>query len=316
MHKILTSWKLIPRSLNGIAINLMKDIKIAMRNLLCTMLRFLWLYAAIPYLAVTIIFAVLQRKLMYQPTTAKNLSTTACNLPPESARDIVITAADGVKLKGWLIFASPLEPGGGVQLQRNLVLYFPGNAGNRFQRLDDLREIAGLGFDVLIADYRGYGDSEGRPSQSALQSDARLVWQYACTQLNYAPQRIVIFGESLGGAVALSLCPHDSSHHPRPAAVLLNSTFAKMSDVVAWHYPWFPFRYLLLDRWPSVDCMCQTQIPVVIFHGTADEIVPYSQAQKLAAASPLARLIKIEGGSHNGLPFDHLRTELLRLRTP
>ena len=194
-----------------------------------------------------------------------------------------------------------------------LVIYFPGNAGNRHERIDDLREVAATGFDVLILDYRGFGDSTGSPSEWALTSDARQVWDFACEDLHYLPSQIVVFGESLGGAVALSLWSAESTESPQPAAVILNSTFTTMPDVVAWHYPLFPFRYLLMDRWRSVDRIPRVDPPIVVFHGTADDMVPVSQGRKLASQSPHARFIEIANGTHNNIPMRQLRDELKRI---
>lgn len=273
--------------------------------------RFLFLYAFIPYFSILVIFTVLQRKLMYQPSVVTDLSVQKMKLAAGTVSDVHLRTQDGHQLKGWLVHANR----NGLSLQdAPLVIYFPGNAGNRRDRLSDLKEVASLGFDVLIVDYRGYGDSSGTPSESALAADAKLVWQFACIELGYQPDRIVVFGESLGGAVALSIWSTDSEPQPRPAAVVLNSTFATMSGVVAWHYPWFPCQFLLLDRWRSIDRISQVQSPVTIFHGTADDIVPLSQGRILASHSDNARLIEVPGGTHNNIPADLLLTELKTIR--
>ncbi|HEY0983491.1 alpha/beta hydrolase [Schlesneria sp.] len=275
------------------------------------LLRALFLYGGIPYFSILVLFTVFQRKLMYQPTIAADLSTSNVKLAPDIADDVHIKTLDGYHLKGWLVRGSKEDP---PAPSLPLVIYFPGNAGNRHERLADLLEIAHTGFDVLIFDYRGYGDSTGKPSESALTTDAQLVWKFACNELNYAPQQIVVFGESLGGAVALSLWSTESDSAPQPAAVLLNSTFATMGGAVAWHYPCFPFQFLLLDRWRSIDRIPRVPSPVVIFHGSADEIVPFSEGQRLAGQSRNAQFIEIADGTHNAIPMNHLRTQLIAVR--
>ncbi len=272
--------------------------------------RFVILYGCIPYLSVTAIFAIFQRSLLYHPTVAEFLTVARLGLDSDFTRDVHIQTQDGHSLNGWLIRHRHGKDTAG---DAPLVIYFPGNAGNRHERIDDLREVAASGFDVLIFDYRGFGDSTGSPSEWALTSDAQRVWQYAIGELQYDPSRIVVFGESLGGAVALSLWSAGSGNTPQPAAVILNSTFATMPEVVAWHYPVFPFRYLLLDRWPSIYRIPQVQSPVIIFHGTADDIVPVFQGRTLASNSANARFIEILGATHNEIPMIQLRQELERI---
>lgn len=266
------------------------------------------LYILVPYFAVTIIFAVFQRRLMYQPTVADRLSITDSGLGADFGIDVELTTADGYTLRGWLINGRSLHE----QDRGNapLVLYFPGNSLNRSERINELREVAARGFDVLIFDYRGFGDSTGSPTESTLSADAMLVWQYARNTLGYDERRIVVFGESIGGAVALSMWSTTNSRPPQPATLILNSTFSSMPQTVEWHYPLFPFRFLLLDRWPSIERIGRVHAPIIVFHGTDDKIVPVAHAHALADASSTARLIEIPGGAHNEIPMLQLRTEL------
>lgn len=291
-------------------------------------LRMVVMYIVVPYIAVVLIMATFQRRLMYQPSVARNPPATASTWDRERIHDVQLQTPDGTVLNGWLMSAqaepshqpqpsdSEDEPAPLSATSRNtpLVIYFPGNAGNRFRRVQDLFEFAACGFDVLIFDYRGYGDSTGSPSEPALTSDARLVWNFASQQLEYPPERIVIFGESLGGAVALSLWSAENSSPPQPAALILNATFTSMADTVAWHYPWFPFRYLLLDPWPSIQRISSVSSPIIIFHGSADQIVPIEHGRKLASEATNAELIEIPDGEHNDIPMNRLRIVLRQLQ--
>lgn len=279
------------------------------RSLRRKLIRALVLYVLVPCTAVTLLLFLLQRKLMYRPTQTAALPVADAGF--ESGLDVEIQTPESVTLRGWLVksTASSLESS-----ERALVIYFPGNAQNRAERADDLREVAREGYDVLIFDYRGYGDSEGSPRESDMISDARLVWDYAIQTVGYSPDRTVIFGESLGGAVALSLWDKSNSASPRPRAILLNSTFSSMPQAVAATYPGLPFHWLVLDRWPSNERIKEVSCPITIFHGTADEMVPFSHAEELKAAARHARLIRVPGGQHNLVPTHQLRAALRELR--
>ncbi len=165
--------------------------------------RVLFLYVFVPYASVVGIFAVFQRQLMYQPTVANDLSVATTGFDSQTACDVQIHSDDGTTLRGWLL--SNNKTSDNIHRSSPLLICFPGNSLNRQQRIDDLHRLSTRGFDVLIFDYRGFGDSTGHPSEAALSSDARLIWNFACEGLQYDEQKIVLFGESLGGAVVLSL---------------------------------------------------------------------------------------------------------------
>ena len=269
------------------------------------------IYVVTPYLVVTLIFAGLQRRFLYPATRADRLPAADVRAAGATVSDVQFHAANGVVLRGWhlrLVEGPPEE-------QRLLVLYFPGNAGHRGERVQDLLEFTRLGCDVLIFDYRGYGDSGGSPSEALLASDARRAWLFATRHewLNVPPERIVLFGESLGGAVATRLAAEFSLIGYPPAGLVLNSTFASLPETVAWHYPWFPFQFALLDRYSSVERMPHVTCPVLQFHGTDDEFVPLAHGRRLFAAAPERsasgvpkRFITIDEGAHNSIPVSRL----------
>lgn len=269
------------------------------------------LYVVLPYLVVVLIFTAVQRKLMYQPTVADNLSIANVGLEPEFGIDVELTTADGNTIRGWLINGRDHDQQGNDN--GPLVIYFPGNSFNRHERIHDLREVAARGFDVLAFDYRGYGDSTGSPTESALSADALLVWQYARDTLGYDERQIVVFAESIGGGVALSMWSETNANQPQPACVILSSTFTSMPNVVGSLFPMLPFQFLLFDRWPSIDRISHVQAPVIIFHGTDDLMIPIAHGRALAKASSHARLIEIPGGGHNEIPTPLFRKELVSL---
>jgi pimeloyl-ACP methyl ester carboxylesterase len=293
------------------------------RTLRQQLARAILIYVLVPYFSVTLIFTLLQRKLMYRPTKAVSLKVADLRLDPSQISDVQIRTADGTTLNGWLLLPPPSsadvpeKPAGDQKKQtqtEQLVIYFPGNAQNRSLRRGDLEEIARCGFHVLIFDYRGYGDSSGSPSETGIAADAREIWKFAHEELSFRDDQIVLFGESLGGAVTLSLWSEESGDHPKPQAVLLSSTFASMPRTVACNYPWFLFQYLVLDQWRSIDRVSRVKAPIRIFHGTSDKLIPLAEARLLALASgDISRLTEIPGGEHNDIPMHLLRQELRRI---
>ncbi|HQZ68075.1 MAG TPA: alpha/beta hydrolase [Planctomycetaceae bacterium] len=275
-------------------------------------LRTACIYMLLPYFAVTLIFTLAQRRLMYRPSVNGSLSVNVLRLDQSEVSDVRLRTPDSETLNGWLFKGKPSE-----SAPRKLLIYFPGNSLNRHERITDLREVAALGFAVLIFDYRGFGDSTGSPSEVSLSADARLIWEYAHEELRYDDEDIVLFGESLGGAVVLSLWSEPPSSQentfPVPRAVIFSSTFASMSRTVQLQYPWFPFHYLVLDRWPSIGRIRNVAVPTMILHGSEDDMVPLSEARALAAANAHAQFTEIPGAGHNDIPIPQLRTLLKKL---
>lgn len=287
------------------------------------LLRLVFVFVGVPYLAIMLLFIVFQRSLMYVPTTATSLKVADVGLDPKIVSDVQIRIGVEKTLKGWLWKTETAKSNDETDGNKKtpLLIYFPGNAGNRENRINEVQEFARAGYDVLIFDYRGYGDSTGSPSEDAMTADARTILGYAFARLGYDKHRTVLFGESLGGAVVLSLWKEKRSERPRSfglgprlTAVMLNSTFTSMGDASAAHYPMFPFRYFLLDPWPSIDRIAHVPAEIVLFHGTDDTIVPVEHGRRLAKRAVAGRLIEIPNAGHNSVPTNRLREELEKIR--
>lgn len=149
--------------------------------------------------------------------------------------------------------------------------FLHGNAGNISHRLDSLRIFHGLGLDVLILDYRGYGRSEGRPSEEGTYRDARAASRYLVEARGVAPERIVVFGRSIGAAIAAALAVEQ-----RPAALILESGFTSVPDLAADLYPWLPARRLARLHYDTRARLPHVTVPVLIVHSRDDEIISFS----------------------------------------
>ena len=274
------------------------------------------LYVLTPYIVVCAVFFVLQRRFLYPATEADSIRITDAGLSRDEARDVSLSTRDGLTLHGWFVRQTPDE-NADASADSLLVICFPGNSGNRRDRVIDCREFSRLGCDVLLFDYRGYGDNPGSPNEEDIAADARRVWAYATGELARDPEEIVIFGESIGGAVAVRLAAELCAAGTPPAGLVLSSTFASLPETVRWHYPYFPFHWTLLDRWPSVDRIGRVTCPILQLHGTRDDFVPIAHARRLFAAARDTsasgippRFVELRGSGHNDLPVMAFRREL------
>jgi len=208
--------------------------------------------------------------------------------------DVVqIPAADGVTLQGWFLPSRAQSPS-------PTVIVFNGNAGNRAYRASLAAALRSQGLSVLLFDYRGFGGSGGSPTERGLYEDARAVRRYLAGRRDVRADRVVYFGESLGTAVAVRL----AVEHP-PAALILRSPFTSLADVGRLHYPILPVRWLLRDRYNSIDAIEGVRSPVLIVAGDRDRIVPLELSRRLFERTPEPReLVVVRGADHNDAALD------------
>lgn len=214
--------------------------------------------------------------------------------------NIWVRTADGVRLHGWLIpnIESPAT-----------LLFFHGNAGNISHRLDNLKRLFDAGLQVFIFDYRGFGRSEGEPSERGTYQDARAVWQWLATEVG-GP--IVLFGRSLGGAVATWLAVQEDVE---AAGLVLENTFTRGRDIAQLLVPAPIALYLLPDFYPTVDRIRRLRAPLLVIHGDQDELIPVEHAYRLYEAAPEPKsLYIVPGGHHNDTYLVGGQAYLERLR--
>jgi fermentation-respiration switch protein FrsA (DUF1100 family) len=221
----------------------------------------------------------LQRRLIYLP------GSDAVGARPAGWESVSLPTEDGLELDAWL---RPPDDGAPV------VVVFPGNAGNRRNRLSLGNGLAERGLGVLLVDYRGYGDNEGAPSEDGLALDAAAALGFVRAE-GLDGAGVVYFGESLGAGVAVGL----ASAEP-PAALVLRSPFTSLPDAASVHYPFLPVDKLLRDRYPSLDRATSITAPVFVIAGDADGTIPIEQSRRLAGAFPgTVEFLVIPGADHN-----------------
>ena len=230
---------------------------------------------------------ILDRMMIYFPERGLAATPDSVGLDYE---DVYLTAADGTRIHGWHI------PG-----ESDIaLLWFHGNAGNISHRIDNILMLnRRLGVGVFIVDYRGYGLSEGRPSEKGIYMDAEAAFEYLTDELGLDAERdVVLFGRSLGVGVAVEM---GTQHRVR--GVILESGFTSIREMAGASGSPLPIPLVLTlfeARYDSISKIGRVESPVMILHGDRDDTVPYWMAEKLfGAASEPKKLYPIRGAGHN-----------------
>jgi uncharacterized protein len=197
-----------------------------------------------------------------------------------------ILDSEGHTLTNWWI------PG---DLDRPVILFFHGNATNISELGDHVKLFRSLGLGVFLLDYRGYGLSDGSPSESGTYADAKAAWQYLTEEKKVSPAQIIFYGHSLGGGVASGLAVEYS-----PAKLILEGTFTSVPDVAAEIYPYLPVRMLAHIKYPNQERIRQLHMPLLIIHSVDDEVIPYSHGKKLFEVANQPKRFYSSNGTHHG----------------
>jgi uncharacterized protein len=263
-----------------------------------------WLLAVatlltLAYLSGCLFLFIGQRHLIYRPTAQLSLRPNAADFNLTYEDVWMPIAKSSEKLHGWWIPATtkqnnstdnstllPNEPTN-ILTSPKVMLYLCGvghNMGdyNYLARASAFRQ---LGFSVLMFDYRGYGLSKGDfPYEQQLYQDAQAAWQYLQKVRKIPPEQVFIYGESLGGAIALDL----ALKHPQAGALIMQSAFTSMAEAIKHRaiFQLFPIDLLLREQFDSLSKISSLQMPVLFIHGAADSVVPAEMSQHLYDAAP------------------------------
>ena len=232
----------------------------------------------------TLLVMLFEERLIYFPYRELDMTPDQLGLRCD---DLSLTAEDGVRLHGWFF---PYED------SKFTVLVFHGNAGNISHRLDRVLLMQSkIHTGVLLFDYRGYGKSEGRPDEQGTYRDGRAAYRYLTRDLGIQDDRVVLFGESLGAAVAVQLALERAGR-----ALVLESAFTSLPDVGRVHYPFLPVAKLVRTRYDNLEKIPSIGMPILILHGQRDRTVPFEHGRRLyEAAKEPKRFFTIEGAGHN-----------------
>jgi fermentation-respiration switch protein FrsA (DUF1100 family) len=239
-----------------------------------------------------------QSRLVYFPHVGREFAAA-----PRQAglayEEVNIATADGETLHGWFIPAN--RP-------RAALLFLHGNAGNISHRVDSLALFNQLGLSSLIFDYRGYGRSTGKPSEQGTYRDAEAAWKYLVETRGVGSNDIVLFGESLGGAVAAYLAAHN--RHNAPRALIIASAFTSVPDLASELYSFVPARMLARFEYNTLEYVKKAACPVLVIHSPNDEIIPFEHGRHIyESANAPKQFLELRGGHNDGfaLSRDRLR---------
>jgi fermentation-respiration switch protein FrsA (DUF1100 family) len=222
-------------------------------------------------------------RLIYYPNIPTRLHQQTPNEAGFAFEDVHLTAQDGTKLHGWYV---PVQ-----KANSPTVLLLHGNAGNISHRIERLTIFRELGAHLMMLDYRGYGISEGAPYEAGTYLDAIAAYDFLIEQKDVAPERLVIYGESLGTAVAVDLATKKPC-----GGVVLEAPFTSIADMAQRMFPILPVRRLVRNRYDSLGKIAQIEAPILIFHSRADEVIPIRHAERLVAAAAHGKLVELQGG--------------------
>ncbi len=223
--------------------------------------------ALLNYHSLLLIMFVFNRSLMYYPQYGNYDATQT----PDNFQEVLIRVNDKLKIKGWLHkknFAN-----------KKTVLYFHGNAGTINDRLYRLREFEKMDINLLIISYRGYSDNDGKPNENGLYEDANSALKFL-NELGAQNKDIFLYGESIGSGVVTQIAQNQNF-----AGIILEAPFTSTVDVAKKLYPFFPVSFLIIDRYRSIDKVKNINSPILVIHGSNDQLIPLQMGKDVFAAA-------------------------------
>jgi fermentation-respiration switch protein FrsA (DUF1100 family) len=244
----------------------------------------LFIYLLCIFAGLLVVLYFCQSRLVFHPSRDFSAYPSDIGLRFE---DVFLETEDSLKIHSWFVFTN--EP------KRNgVVLFCHGNAGNISDRIFSIDFFNKLGYDVFIFDYRGYGKSDGTPSEQGTYLDANAAYEYLVEKKGMPEDKIVIFGRSIGGAVAVDLAARVN-----PAALIVESSFTSVPDMARRIYPFLPTGLICRIKYDSLSKMKAIKCPLLVVHSPDDEMIPFEMGEKLYNASFGQKSFLKISGSHN-----------------
>ena len=240
----------------------------------------------VSYFLIILFFSIFQKRMIFFPY--KEIVSTPADMNI-AFEDINFKSQDGTNLNGWFVPAENAE---------YTVLFCHGNGGNISHRLDTISLFNKLGLNFFIFDYRAYGKSEGSISEQGLYEDVAAAWNYLTETKKIAPEKIIILGRSLGGAIAAQAAAKHS-----PGGLILESAFTSMPEIAGEKMPFLPVEWMLNYKLPTIKNLARVKCPVLIIASPDDSIIPFSHGKKLFAKAPEPKTFVELSGDHDDCYF-------------
>lgn len=229
-----------------------------------------------------------EQEYVYAPTAFIKKTPRDAGMPFDS---IALASTDGVTIQGWFIPAQSTDQPPPTNSTARTLLFLHGRKGNMSDCLEKIHLFHDMGLDVFAIDYHGYGTSSGAPTESALSGDALAAYFYLVDKRNVKLERLYLFGEDLGAAVAIDLATRVAL-----AGLITEGANASILEKIEQDWPLIPWQYLLLNQFDSIRKIGDVRVPVLMFHSSDDELVPFNDSQRLyVLAHEPKELVEIHG---------------------
>jgi fermentation-respiration switch protein FrsA (DUF1100 family) len=236
------------------------------------------------YMGLAIVLYYMQPRFLYEPVREIPYTPAELGLDFE---EVYFRTGDRLRLHGWFVPAQNSE---------FTVLYCHGNGGNMMYFLETVNFINKLGLNCFVFDYRGYGSSQGEPTENGTYLDVRAAYRWLTKKKGVAPKCIILFGWSLGGSIAAYL-----AGKVKPAGLVIESTFTSYRDIGRKFYPYMPVKWFARFNYPTVDYVRKVKCPVLIIHSRNDEMIPFEFGLAIYnAANEPKKFVEIFGGHNDG----------------
>jgi uncharacterized protein len=236
------------------------------------------------YLCLAIVLYYMQPRFLYEPVREIPYTPAELGLDFE---EVYFRTGDRLRLHGWFVPAQNSE---------FTVLYCHGNGGNMMYFLETVNFLNKLGLNCFIFDYRGYGSSQGQPTENGTYLDVRAAYRWLTKKKGVAPEHIILFGWSLGGSIAAYL-----AGKVKPAGLVIESAFTSYRDIGRKFYPYMPVKWFARFNYPTVDYVRKVKCPVLIIHSRNDEMIPFEFGLEIYnAANEPKKFVEIFGGHNDG----------------
>jgi len=239
-------------------------------------------YAILGLLLLNVLMYFQQSHMIYFPMTRLEQTPADWGLQYE---DVNFNTEDNIQLHGWYIPQPQSE---------HVLLFFHGNAGNISHRRESIEIFHRLGLNVLIIDYRGYGQSQGKPSEQGLYQDATAAWRFLNEQKSFAPDQIIIFGRSLGGIIAAKLASEVQAR-----GLILESTLSSARDFARQVFKVLARLVVIRFDFDTAEYLRQVNVPVLVLHSPDDEIMPFNLGEKVFESAHQPKQFVRMRGDHN-----------------